>query len=304
MKIKFVAYWNSDENIYSFINDIWNISGEYNDILTYKDDYTDLVVLNAGDTKNTTKKNLYGIILEPNWSPNFDKSLFDKCNKVISYQPEIYNKENIIFSPLLGTHRLYNSDQRGEIIPSLETTKNILNSNFEKNKKLSVIINYHDDADSIKKKYPITKYQERQNLIFKLLNSDLDFDMYGFNWDKLGVSDKRYKGPINNKLNGIKDYEYTLSLENSSIRGNITEKFIDAILCKTIPIYNGHKSIFEFYPNSCEYLEYNNNEIENIKSIINNKKEYDFEKSIFNYLYLYNPIKMIKNLIENDKQFR
>ena len=105
-----------------------------------------------------------------------------------------------------------------------------------------------------------------------------------------------------NKIFGIKDYEYTLSLENSSIRGNITEKIIDGILCKTIPIYNGHESIFEFYPNSCEYINYDGNEIERIKSIIyGEKKQYDFDGTINRYLNLYNPIKIIKNLIQNGK---
>jgi hypothetical protein len=302
MKIKFVAYWNSDYNIYSIINDIWNVTGEYNDILTYGNDYTHLVVLNSASIPNVPKENLFSIILEPHWSPNFDRSLFDRCNKVISYQPDVYGRDNIFFSPLIGTHRLYNTDHIGEIIHNPDTTKNILNSNFEKTKKLSIIINYHSEADNIKQTHDITRYKERQNLVFKLLESNIDFDMYGFNWNKLGITDSRYKGPINNKIFGIKDYEYTLSLENSSIRGNITEKIIDGILCKTIPIYNGHESIFEFYPNSCEYINYDGNEIERIKSIIyGEKKQYDFDGTINRYLNLYNPIKIIKNLIQNGK---
>ena len=65
MKIKFVAYWNSDYNIYSIINDIWNVTGEYNDILTYGNDYTHLVVLNSASIPNIPKENLFSIILEP-----------------------------------------------------------------------------------------------------------------------------------------------------------------------------------------------------------------------------------------------
>lgn len=46
MKIKFAGYWNSDYNIYMFINDIWNIDGRYDDFITYADDYTHLVIMN------------------------------------------------------------------------------------------------------------------------------------------------------------------------------------------------------------------------------------------------------------------
>ena len=94
------------------------------------------------------------------------------------------------------------------------------------------------------------------------------------------------------------DYKYTICLENSPISGNITEKFIDAILCDTIPIYNGHKDIEKFYPNSCEYLEYDGKEIDRIKEIINNQKtssDYSFDKSKDLYLNSYNPIKIILN---------
>jgi hypothetical protein len=301
MKIKFIAYWNSDYNIYSFINDIWNIDGKYNDIITYGNDYTHLVVLNKSNIPNIDKKNLYGIILEPNWSPNFDSSLFDRCNKVISYQPDVYKKDNIVFSPLLGTHRLYECQYKGEIIHQHETTKKLLEQNFIKTKKLSIIVNYHSEAHSIKNIHNITRYKERENLVLKLLSSDLDFDMYGQDWGSIGVNDVRYKGFLSNKLNGLKDYEYTISLENSSIRGNITEKIIDPIICRTIPIYNGHESISEFYPNSYEYLNYDGNEIDTIKKIINQKnKNYDFDGAIYNYINVYNPIKIIKELIENE----
>jgi len=301
MKIKFVAYWNSDYEIYNFINDIWNIDGVYDNILTYGNDYTHMVILNKSDVNNVDKKKLYGIILEPNWSPNFDISLFDKCNKVITYQPEVYNKNNTIFSPLLGTHRLYDCHYKGDIIYQKNTTKNIINSNFKKTKKLSIIINYHSESNNIKKLHPVTRYYEREQLVLNLLKSDLDFDMYGQDWDSIGINDFRYKGFLSNKLDGIKNYEYTISLENSSIRGNITEKIIDPILCKTIPIYNGHESISEFYPNCFEYLHYDGNEINQIKKIINGeKKKYNFNSSIHNYLNVYNPIKIIKNLIENE----
>lgn len=301
MKIKFIAYWNSDREIYNIINDIWNIDGKYNDILTCDSNYTHLVVLNK-TIINFSKKNTYGIIIEPFWSPNFDKNLPDKCDKVISYQPDKYpNNNNVVFSPLIGTHRLYKCRYHGEIIYEKDTTKNILNTDFVKSKKLSIIVNYHTNYKTQKEKSPESLYLERFNLVNKLLESDLEFDMFGQDWK---INDPRYKGFIQNKIDAIKDYKYTISLENSNISGEITEKYIDAIMCDTIPIYNGNTDISKYYPNSYEYLEYNGDEIERIKEIINSNKtldDYELDNAKNKYLNEYNPIKIIVDLIKNEK---
>ncbi len=299
MKIKFISYCNTNINIYNFINDIWNLNHEYDDILTYDEDFTHLVILNKANF-NFTKDKTYAIILEPCWSPYIDMNLSNRVNKVIHYQPEKFNTDNVIFSPLLGTHRLFDCQYHGEIIFKKNNTQDILSNLYNKNKKLSIIINYHYDVHKTKQEHPETRYLERDNLVKKLIDSDLDFDMYGQDWS---IHDRRYKGFLSNKLHGLKDYEYTISLENSSIRGNITEKLIDPILCNTVPIYNGHKSVEEFYPNCCEYLEYDGNEINRIKDIINSNKtfkDYDLENAKNKYLNIYNPIKIIKNIIENE----
>jgi hypothetical protein len=298
MKLKFVAYWNDDYNIYSFINDIWNIDGEYDNYLTYGDDYTHLVILNKVNSYYKSEfKNTYGIVIEPYWSRSFDKNILDYCKKIITYQPDRFEQNRTIFSPLIGTHRLYNTDRNGEIIPEIGTTLKILNSNFEKTKKLSIIIGHHNDAYNHYSNESI--YNKRQDLVKKLLNSDIDFDMFGKGWN---IMDVRYKGELLNKIDGLKDYEYSICLENSHVSGEITEKFIDAIFCNTIPIYNGNKSINFFYPNSCEYIEYDANEVDNIRKIINSNKTFnDFELLKAKELYLkeYNPIKILINDIKN-----
>jgi hypothetical protein len=293
MKLKFVAYWNTDLNIYKFINDIWNINGQYSDNITYKDDFDYLVILNKvdNDIYKPIKEKTYGIAIEPYWSGSFDKNLLDYCKKIVTYQPDKYNFERTIFSPLLGTHRLYDAQYHGEISPEDGTTKRILEQNFVKTKNLSIIINYHLDAYNHHSNESL--YNKRDNFVRNLINSDLEFDMFGQDWP---ILDRRYKGFLTNKIDGIKDYKYTICLENSAISGEITEKIIDAILCNTIPIYNGNKSVFDYYGNCCEYLDYDGNEIQRIKEIINNNKtflDYDFEKAKHLYLYEYNPIKII-----------
>ena len=298
MKIKFAGYWNNDYNIYLIINDIWNIDGSFSEVLTYGDDYTHLVIMNYVNKSlyRIDQEKTYGIVIEPYWSDNFDKNMLSYCKKIVTYQPEKYDQSRIIFAPLLGNHRLYDtsSDGGGEIQPRQGTTKDIISSKFEKSKKLSVIVSNAYDGNR-----SYTNYGKRLSLVKKLLDSDLDFDMYGRGWNLL---DKRYKGPLVNKINGIKDYCYSLCLENSSISGNITEKFIDCILCDTVPIYNGHREIEKFYPGSYEYMEYDGSEVDRIRSIINNGKthnDYSIAKAKDLYLNTYNPIRIISNDIIN-----
>lgn len=290
MKIKFAAYWNTDHNIYSFVNDIWNMDGRYNDILTHKDDYTHLVILNRVNNSQyrMEKDTTYGIVIEPYWSTSFDRNMLSYCKKIVTYQPEHYDAGRTIFSPLIGTHRLYDRGQDGEIIPAPNTTQNLLSRQFNKSKLLSIIVANHGfDSRSY------TSYNNRQNLVAKLMNSDIDFDMYGLGWN---INDSRFKGPVVNKMDGIASYKYTIALENSPVRGEITEKFIDAVLCNTIPIYNGNRDIDQFYPNSCEYLEYDGNEIHRIREIISSNKtvdDYSFDAAKNCYFNIYNPIKII-----------
>ena len=243
------------------------------------------------------KDRTYGIIIEPYWSSSFDKNMLDYTKKIITYQPEMYPSGRTIYSPLIGTHRLYDSDSSGEIIPLRGVTKNIIETTYIKEKKLSIILSNHPDAYNHASSDSI--YHKRQDLLTKLLQSNLDFDFFGRGWS---LNDRRYKGTLSNKLFGLKDYQYSIALENSHVSGEITEKIIDPILCNTIPIYNGNKSIFYFYGNCCEYLEYDGNEIETIKNIINSDKTYkDYQLESAKELYLnkYNPIKIILQDINN-----
>ena len=293
MKLKFVAYWNTDYNIFQFINDIWNIDGRYDKNLTYENDYDYLVIMNKinYDLYNPIKSKTYSMCGEPYWSTSFDKNLLDYSIKLITYQPDKYEPGRTIHLPYIGQHRLYETPYHGEPITVDGTTKMLLSSEFIKTKKLSIIINYHHDAYTHPSTEPL--YNKRDYLVRKLLESDLDFDFYGKSWN---VNDRRYKGYIENKIDGLKDYEYSICLENSGISGEITEKFIDAIFCNTIPIYNGNKDVELFYPNSCEYLDYDGNEIDRIRHIINSNKtykDYDLEKTKSLYLFEYNPIKII-----------
>lgn len=298
MKIKFVCNYNSDVNIYNIVNDIWNMDGEHD--LTYGNDYTHLIIFN--DTKiniNIDKSAVFGFIQEPYHHTFFDKNLPNKCNVVFHFQPEKFDYDNVIKVPQISIHHLWNKPFKGEVIYEKNNTKNILNLDVIKTKKLSLIINNHKDVSTGVE----CNWHKRQDLAEKLLNSDIDFDMYGIDWQ---TNDRRFKGYLLNKIDGLKNYKYNLSLENASISGQISEKFVDPILCNTIPIFNGHRDIDKYYGNSYEYLDYGDGVIDRIREIINSDKDYhdyDIVGAKQKFLKTYNPINIVKNYINNNELF-
>ena len=79
----------------------------------------------------------------------------------------------------------------------------------------------------------ITGHQLRHTIINKLQNQ---IDVYGRGWN-----------PIDYKLNGLKDYRFTIVVENCKRDYWFTEKLLDSFACGTVPIYWGCPSIGDFF---------------------------------------------------------
>lgn len=85
-------------------------------------------------------------------------------------------------------------------------------------------------------------YSDRINLISNIHSQAPYMDFYGWgNKDNLkpGVAQK---GPV------IKDYQFSLAIENSYEKNYLSEKFYDCILTNTIPIYYGCPNIKDYWP--------------------------------------------------------
>ena len=94
-------------------------------------------------------------------------------------------------------------------------------------------------------------------------------DIYGYNWTEaeLGNMFKGTFGGFNigtchtvdkllkntTKWNGLKNYSYSISIENASKKNYFSEKFTDCILSWTIPIYYGCPNIEKYFPKECFY---------------------------------------------------
>jgi len=86
----------------------------------------------------------------------------------------------------------------------------------------------------------------RADFVSKICDENIDFNLYGTpNWAKY----KQYKGPTTfGKWPIYSKAKYVLAIENEVSDYYWTEKFTDAILCFTIPIYYGSAKISDFFP--------------------------------------------------------
>lgn len=101
---------------------------------------------------------------------------------------------------------------------------------------------------------------------------DADLDVFGgAHGTQRTVTDPR--NPWNTKLNGIKEYMFSVVIENGIYDSYWTEKITDCFATGTVPVYCGTKKIFDFFdPDGIILLE-ENKESEILQSL--SKQVYD-----------------------------
>jgi len=279
IKIKFNCNWTNDKSIYDRV--ISNYIGYETPEITYKDDYTHLVVFNKITCEQKcSKENTLGFIMEPSWSENWDRNLGLYSDKVFFHdlsliKDKVFNIDKYIEHPsCMLYHMLYSDD-----------INYFLNKRFEKTHNLSFVVSFSPNNES-------HLYGLRTKLALDLLQTDLDFHIYGNNWP---ILDQRIKGTVFNKKDALINYKYSIAVENSREKNYITEKFIDCFLCDAIPIYYGCPNIKEVYPEEF-FIELPDLNINSIFHIIN-KKNHDLNILKNIYFKKFNIFNIIKEHI-------
>jgi len=115
------------------------------------------------------------------------------------------------------------------------------------------------------------KSKKRLNF-FKKLNKIKRVDSGGKILNNVG-------GPINDKIDFIKDYKFVLSFENASYPGYTTEKIIEPVFADCIPVYWGNPLVWRDF-NSKRFLNYSDFQTEDdlIRKMI--EIDNDTEKAI------------------------
>ena len=136
----------------------------------------------------------------------------------------MFSGQNIIENPLFM------------MTQSTDHYKFYMQEEHPKKKRMSIVISNYG---------PKPLYNERVSLFKALLETDLDIDFYGRNWN---VNDPRYKGAPYNKSDALRGYEYSIGVENCRQDNYLTEKFFDLTVCDTVPIYYGAPNVRDIYP--------------------------------------------------------
>lgn len=115
-----------------------------------------------------------------------------------------------------------------------------------------------NDKKEFNKKYPISLiasfktmlpgHKYRHKLIKELFKTEIDIHVYGRRLDV--KKDSRIKGDFHNS-EPYEDYQFTIVIENSQSELYISEKYINPLAYKCIPIYFGASKIDSVFGSNC-----------------------------------------------------
>lgn len=281
-KVRILCEWDSPENITNLFREIWwNPSIEAKLELVTDHDYEYAIILNKCTNPQGIScpiSNRIAFIQEPSWSPNWDRALPNYVRHIYSHM--VFNPKCVFTPAVMVSHLFPKPIHIGEVQGINGFIRNIVNAQVTKTKKLSVVV-----SD--------LQYSLRRNIVQKLLASDLPFEMFGRGWN---LSDPRYKGYVENKRDAILPFQYSICMENSEEFGYVSEKFSDAILCETVPLYVGSPNVDSWYGNCFHYIPIDSdNLIEWIKGIIERPPSVSFSQAKDFYFNINNPFQILIN---------
>lgn len=100
-------------------------------------------------------------------------------------------------------------------------------------------------------------YPERIKAIqYFALNSNID--LYGMGWEtsKDSIVKSVYLGPVESKIETLKNYKYAIAFENSNNEiGGICEKIFDVMASGCVPIYWGAPNVLDYIPKDA-YIDF------------------------------------------------
>lgn len=173
--------------------------------------YDTVITTDVSTIDKLTHKNKFGWIIEP-------RVIDFHSYKVFEEKKDIFNK---IFT---FDKKLIKSSDKFEFIPAAgcwisESDRKI----HKKTKLISTIVSF--------KKQTIG-----HNFRHKIIEKIKDIDVYGNGYNF-----------IEEKIAGLKDYMFSIVVENQKIDYYFTEKIIDCFMTGTVPIYYGCPSISRFF---------------------------------------------------------
>jgi len=233
MKIHLLCNWASSEDITKRVLDQFYIDQDLSDIEFVHSGDCDFIFNFGTEVGPHGKyKQKYIFSMEPIWSGNHPRNIGDPTAIIYTQNASIVTyPHNAIECP---TFMFYGAGGENWTYDTI-----VKNGVHHKTKNISSVVSTLRNGFE----RPCI-YDERRAVITAILASTLDIDVYSWGPDKF----PRAKGWTNKKLDGLSPYRFSVAIENSSEPNYVTEKFYDAILTNTIPIYFGAPNIKEIFP--------------------------------------------------------
>jgi glycosyltransferase involved in cell wall biosynthesis len=149
---------------------------------------------------------------------------YHKFDRILTYDEKLLTLPNAVFRNG-GYECVLNKSVHTREYPTLADTS--LFQIYPKSKKLSFITSNKTFTDG---------HRFRVSCVESLRTSGLPADVYGVGYN-----------PIPAKIDGLKDYRYSVAIENGVYQNYFTEKILDCFLTGTIPIYRGCPNLGEFF---------------------------------------------------------
>jgi hypothetical protein len=169
-------------------------------------------------------------------SYNWIRQNYNKFDMILTYDESLLNLSDKFKFYVIGGCWIDQQDQKIH----------------DKSKKLSIIASY---------KRQTFGHILRHQIVDKYKNK---IDAYGLGYKK-----------VDKKIEGLKDYMFSIAIENQKMNSLFTEKIIDCFLTGTIPIYYGCPKINEFF-NIEGIIQFDN--LDEIENIIDNLNEDEYQK--------------------------
>lgn len=255
IKIKFECWWSDSESINNRIKKQFILFSDlkYYDLVSNNPDFT--IVLGKTDwSRITTDKNhTFYISQEPLWSPNEPKDeIHNYCSKIIIADKRCYPDRDEYIEDLLPM--LYAGRGENDHRQEWDWSYTLLDKTFIKTKPMSVIVkkDYFSTFNYLSKPGISDIIYEKRTKIAEKLSLNPNIDIYGNFWKDNGSN---IKGEIWNKHVGLDDYYFSFCMENTIQKNYISEKFWDAVIVGSVPVYLGCNNINEYISlNSFVYL--------------------------------------------------
>lgn len=208
---------------------------------------------------NVNQENVYSEVLKN----------YKKFDKIISFNKSLEHLPN--FQLRLPVYSVLNKSIHKNIWPKLGDPT--LFKIYEKNKDISCISSNKAFLPGHIKRLEFVRYIE---------SMEPNINLFGVGFNE-----------IEGKIEGLKDYRYSVAIENDTTTNGITEKIYDCFLSGVIPIYYGASNLKEYF-NMDSILTFNN--LEELKDILLNLKG---EKGVEFYNNNLNSVKENFNITKN-----